>query len=104
MGQESRTFRESLSSAAEKMCMREGQGFRAEAKAGDMHLILMATHTALGPIAFVFDVKTNREVTAHESATDFDDAKDKAESLAKSWNRVHHPKTPFPALEWKPTG
>lgn len=85
--------------------MKEGQGFRAEAKDGDMHLILMATHTAQGPIAFVFDVKENREVTKREPAADFDDAKQKAESLARSWHKkVYRAKGQFPALEWKPTG
>jgi hypothetical protein len=40
---------------------REGQGFRAELTIGDdYHLLLMATHTAVGPVMAIYDVKANK--------------------------------------------
>ena len=40
---------------------RDGQGFRAEVKIGDdTHLVFMATHSALGPAATVYDAKLKK--------------------------------------------
>jgi hypothetical protein len=84
---------------------REGQGFRAEVKIGDqVHLVLMATHSAMGPAASVFDAKTKKWFSNREWADDIDDAKARAERIAKGWYKYVGLKEPFPALEWKETG
>jgi|GEM_PF-4084257 hypothetical protein len=84
---------------------REGQGFRAEVKIGeDIHLVLFATHSSMGPGASVFDAKTKRWFSNREWADDFDDAKGRAERIARNWYRHVGRKDPFPVLDWKETG
>jgi hypothetical protein len=84
---------------------RDGQGFRAEVKIGDdIHLVLMATHTAMGPIMTIYDAKLKKWWPNREWADDIDDAKSKAESRARTWYRYVGRKEPFPPLEWKETG
>jgi hypothetical protein len=85
---------------------REGQGFRAELTIGDdYHLLLMATHTAVGPVMAIYDVKANNNKWWRERqwAEDIDDAKAKAEATVRAYYRVLHLRDPFPALEWKET-
>ncbi len=90
---------------ADTVFPREGQGFYADAIVGDaVHLRLMATHTALGPGAGVFNVKTKKWCTNREWADDIEDAKRRAEGLARSWYKYAGRKEPFPALAWKATG
>ncbi len=90
---------------ADTVFPREGQGFYAEAIVDDaVHLRLIATHTALGPGAGVFNVKTKKWCTNREWADDIEDAKRRAEALARSWYKYAGRKEPFPALEWKATG
>jgi hypothetical protein len=84
---------------------REGQGFRAEIKLGDdIYLILMATHTALGPAATIFDAKLKKWWPEREWAEDIDDAKRKAEARARQWYRYVGRKEPFPEPNWQATG
>lgn len=84
---------------------RDGQGFRAEVKIGDsFHLLLMSTHTAMGPVASVYDGKTKKWVY-REWAEDFDDGKRKVETYARKFYRaIGTIKEPFPVLDWKETG
>ena len=92
-------------STASPVFPRDGQGFRAEVKVGEtVHLLLMATHSAMGPAASIFDVKTKKWFSNREWADDIDDAKARAERIARSWYRHVGLKEPFPALEWKETG
>ena len=85
--------------------LREGQGFRAEAKIGDdTHLVLMATHSALGPAATVYDAKLKKYWQEREWAEDIEEAKQKAEARARQWYRCVGRKEPFPNLEWTATG
>lgn len=84
---------------------REGQGFRAEVRIGDdIHLVLMATHTALGPATTIYDVKLKKWWPEREWAEDIEDAKRKAEARARLWYRYVGRKEPFPALQWAETG
>jgi hypothetical protein len=84
---------------------REGQGFRAEVNIGDdIHLVLMATHTAVGPMVGIYDAKLKKWWPNHDWAEDIDDAKRKAESLARTWYRYVGRREPFPALDWQATG
>jgi hypothetical protein len=84
---------------------RDGQGFRAEVKIGDdIHLLLMATHSALGPAATVYDAKLKKWWPEREWAEDFDDAKRKAEARARLWYRYVGRRELFPDVEWHPTG
>jgi hypothetical protein len=60
---------------------RDGQGFRAEVKLGDdIHLVFMATYSALGPAATVYDAKLKKWWQAGEWAEDIEEAKQKAEA------------------------
>ena len=84
---------------------REGQGFRAELKIGnDYHILLMATHTAVGPMTAMYDLKTNKWLKERQWAEDIDDAKKKAETAARAWYRVLGLREPFPTLVWTETG
>jgi hypothetical protein len=84
---------------------RDGQGFRAEVRIGDdIHLILMATHTALGPAATVYDVRSSKWWPEREWAEDIEDAKRKAEARARKWYRSVGRKEPFLVLQWTATG
>lgn len=84
---------------------REGQGFRAEVRIGDeLLLVLMAIHTAVGPMARIFDAKTNKWWKEHYWAEDIDDAKANAEATARKWYRYVGRKEPFPELNWQATG
>jgi hypothetical protein len=90
---------------AEIVFPREGQGFRAEVKIGDdIHLVLMATHTAVGPAVGIYDAKAKKWWREHQWAEDIDDAKAKAEATARTWYRHVGRKEPFPALQWTETG
>lgn len=61
---------------------KEGQGFRAEVKIGDeLLLVLMATHTAVGPVAALYDAKV-KKWRERQWSEDIDDAKAKAEAIA----------------------
>jgi len=84
---------------------RDGQGFRAEIKIGDdIHLVLMATHSALGPAATIYDAKLKKWWPERDWAEDIDDAKRRAENRARLWYRYVGRKEPLPAIEWQPTG
>ena len=90
--------------AANVVFPREGQGFRAEVEFGDVHLILMAAHTAVGPVVGIYDAKL-KKWRDRQWAEDIDDAKAKAEATARNWwNRNIGRKEPFPPLNWQPTG
>jgi hypothetical protein len=83
---------------------REGQGFSAEAKIGDdLHLTLMATQTAVGPVAALYDAKV-KKWRERQWAEDIDDAKAKAEAIARKWWYTLGRREPFPALNWQATG
>jgi hypothetical protein len=83
---------------------REGQGFRAEVKMGDdLHLALMATHTAVGPVAALYDARV-KKWRERQWAEDIDDAKGKAEAIARKWWYTLGRREPFPALNWQATG
>jgi len=84
---------------------RDGQGYRAEVKIGDsFHLVLLTTHSGMGPSASVYDVRTKKFVH-REWAEDFEDGKRKAGAYAQKFYRaIGTIKEPFPALEWKETG
>jgi hypothetical protein len=84
---------------------RLGQGFRAEVTIGDnIHLVLMATHTGVGPAAGVFDVKRQKWFKERDWAEDIEDAKQKAEALARKHCYAVNPKESFPQLRWTETG
>ena len=84
---------------------RYGQGFRAEVIMGnDIHLILMATHSAFGPVASVYDAKRNKWWSQREFAEDAEDAKRKAEALFRCWYRHIGCKERLPAINWEATG
>ena len=84
---------------------RDGQGFRAEVKIGnDIHLVLMATHSALGPAATIFDASVKKWWPEREFAEDLDDARRKAEARVHKWYRYVGRKDPFPEIVWAPTG
>lgn len=84
---------------------RQGQGFRAEVKIGDnIDLVLMATHTVVGPAAAIFDANRKKWFPEREWAEDIDDAKQKAEALARKYCKAVNPKESFPQLRWTETG
>jgi hypothetical protein len=84
---------------------REGQGFRAEIKIGDdIHLVLLATHTAVGPVMGIYDAKLKKWWREREWAEDIEEAKHKAEARARRWYAAVGRKEPFPAIEWQATG
>jgi hypothetical protein len=84
---------------------RQGQGFRAEIRIGDdIHLVLMAIHTGLGPAAGVYDAKLKKWWRDREDAEDIEEAKRKAEARARQWYRYVGRKEPFLALQWTETG
>ncbi len=84
---------------------REGQGFRAELKVGnDYHILLIAMHTAVGPMAAIYDVRTNKWWRERQWAEDIEDAKEKAENTVRVYYRALHLRDPFPALVWTETG
>lgn len=83
---------------------RDGQGFRAEVVVGDtIHWVLMATHSASGPSASLYDAKI-KKWRYREWAEDFDFAKSKAENHARKFYNAVGLKEPFPGVEWKETG
>ena len=54
---------------------------RAKLKVGnDYHILLMAMHTAVGPMAAIYDVKANKWWRERQWAEDIEDAKKKARS------------------------
>ncbi len=84
---------------------RQGQGFRAEVKIGDnIDLVLMATHTGLGPASAIFDAKRKKWFAEREWAEDIEDAKQKAEARARKYCSAVNPKVSFPELRWTETG
>jgi hypothetical protein len=84
---------------------REGQGFRAEIKIGnDIHLVLMAIHTGLGPASAIYDAKRKQWWREREWAEDIEEAKHKAEAHARRWYAAVGRKEPFPAIESQATG
>lgn len=88
---------------ADDVFPKEGQGFSAEVKIGDdLHLILIVTHTAVGPVAALYDAKI-KKWKERQWAEDIDDAKAKAEAIARKWWYTLGRKKPFPALNWQPT-
>jgi hypothetical protein len=83
---------------------REGQGFRAELKIGDdYHILLMATHTAVGPVSAIYDVKHHKWWRERHWAEDIDDAKNKAEDTVRAYYRALRPRDRFPTLVWTET-
>jgi hypothetical protein len=84
---------------------RDGEGFRAEIKIGDdIHLVLSATHSALGPAATVYDAKRKKWFAERDWAEDIEDAKKKAEFRARKWYAAVGRKEALPAIEWQATG
>ena len=82
-----------------------GEGFSADAKVGDkFHLRLFATETGLGPGAAVLDVTAKRWLPNREWADTIDDAKARAENIARKHHKAVGLKEAFPALDWKKTG
>jgi hypothetical protein len=82
-----------------------GEGLSADAKIGDkFHLRLFATETGLGPGAAVFDMTVKRWLPNREWADSIDDAKRRAENIARNFYKGVGLKEPFPALDWKQTG
>ncbi len=85
---------------------KDGEGFEAEVTIGDhVHLVLRAVHTGVGPVAGVLDAKTERWAE-REYAADIDDAKAKAEAVAKAIARHllrrARSKEEFPPVVWQP--
>jgi hypothetical protein len=84
---------------------RQGQGFRAEVKIGDtIDLVLMAVHTGVGPAASILDAKRQKWFPERPWAEDIEDAKQKAEALARKFCKAVDPKLAFPELRWTETG
>lgn len=83
---------------------REGQGFRAEIRFGNAHLVLMAVHTGLGPAMAIFDAKSGKWWPQREWADDIEDAKQKAERHARAYCRAVDPRSPLPEIRWAETG
>lgn len=80
-------------------------GFWADAKIGEIvHLRLFATNTGSGPGAAVFDVKHNKPFSSREWANDIEDAKQRAERIARDHCKHIGLQVPFPVLVWKRTG
>jgi hypothetical protein len=83
---------------------REGQGFQAELKIKERHhIVLMATHTTVGPMSAIYDVKTKKWWNCRQWAEDIDDAKVKAENAARNWYKYLGIRDSFPALVWTET-
>jgi hypothetical protein len=83
---------------------KDGEGFEAEVKIGDdLHLILKAVNTVVGPVMRIYDAKAKRW-NEPQWAADIDDAKAQAEAIARAWNRRTGRKGEFPALDWQATG
>jgi len=85
---------------------KDGEGFEAEIKIDDdVHLVLRAVHTGVGPVAGVFDAKTQKWAQ-REYAADIGDAKAEAEATAKTIARHllrrAHSKKEFPPIVWQP--
>jgi hypothetical protein len=83
-------------------------GFEAEVKIGDhVHLVLRALHTAVGPVAGVYDAKAQRWAE-RQYAADIDDAKTAAAAaagaIARALLRRARSKESFPAIDWQATG
>ena len=64
----------------------------------------MATHSALGPAATIYDAKLDKWWLEREWAEDIEDAKRKAEARARQWYRYVGREEPFPPLQWTETG
>lgn len=79
---------------------REGQGFRAELRIGEEHIVLLAAHSALGPASAIYDAKRKKWWSEREWAEDIEDAKQKAEGRARKWYKAVGFKEPFPELRW----
>jgi hypothetical protein len=82
---------------------RDGQGFRAEVKLPGFHVVLLTTHSAMGPGASVYDA-TNKRWAFREWVDNFEDGKAKAENYGRKFHRAVGIKEAFPALEWNETG
>jgi hypothetical protein len=83
-------------------------GFEAEVKIGDhVHLVLRAVHTAVGPVAGVYDAKAQRWAE-RQYAADIDDAKAAAAAaagaIALAVLKHAGSKESFPTIDWQATG
>jgi hypothetical protein len=79
----------------------DGQGFCAELKVGnDYHILLMAIHTGVGPMAAIYDVRANKWWRERQWAEDIEDAKKKAADIVRVYYRGLHLRDPFPTLVW----
>jgi hypothetical protein len=82
---------------------RDGQGFRAEvAVGGELGLVLMTTHSGVGPVVSVHDAAGG--CFFRDWAEDLEDGKRKALAAAQTWWKRVGVKKPFPEVVWKPTG
>lgn len=84
---------------------KDGEGFEAEVRIEGFHIVLKAIHTAVGPVARVYDARAGRWSDA-EWAGDLNDAKVRAEAIARGlYTNTHPPKGHFPeTLNWQKTG
>ncbi len=84
---------------------KDGSGFEAEVKVGDdLHLVLRAVNTAVGPVTNIYDAKRQRWGEPRYAGS-IDDAKAQAEGIAHGLYRRGRHKGEFPkALDWQPTG
>ena len=76
-------------------------GFEAEVNLGeDFHLVLRAMNTAVGPVMNIYDAKRGRW-QEREYAGSLDDAKAKAEKIARAMHKHARLKKEFPPLTWQ---
>jgi hypothetical protein len=84
--------------------LEKSQGFQAEVKIKERHhIVLIATNTAVGPVAAIYDAKTNKWWNSRQWAEDIDDAKAKAEATARNWYKYLGATDSFPRLVWTET-
>ncbi len=79
---------------------KDGSGFEAEVRVGDdLHLVLRAVNTAVGPVMNIYDAKIGRW-RLPEYARSIDEAKEAAEKIARhKYNRLKN-KEPL-AIDWE---
>lgn len=80
-----------------------GQGYRAEVRFDDHHVIFLAVQTAVGPAVGVYDVKLNKWWKDRPAAADLCEAKETAENLARGYYNQYAGTAPVPVLQWTET-
>ena len=85
---------------------KDGEGFEAEVNIQGFHVVLRAVHTGYGPVAQVYDAQTKKWRVPPEFAGDLDDAKARADAIARGlYTIAPPPKGQFPqTLDWHKTG